>query len=517
MQTGTGPAGRAGVAQTIDELDLGALGRAIWRRKRLIIGLTLLAAAIAFAAVNYVAPRYKSEARVLIETRENIFLRPEADRSTERSATVDQEAVTSQVQLILSRGLALDVIRKLKLGEKPEFDPVLRGPSAIRTMLGIVGLVKDPMSQTPEERVLKSYMDRLVAFQVDKSRVIAIEFESQDPELAAQVVNTIADGFVGLQQTARQEQAREAAVVLLKEIEKLRQSVADAESKVELYRATTNLMIGTNNTTLSSQQLGDVNAQVASARAQKSDAESKARIIREALKRGAATEVSDVMNSEILRRLSEQQVTLRAQLAEQSSTLLDQHPRIKELRAQIADLSRQIRSEAERLAISFENDAKGAADRLQSLSAMLDQLKKQAGSSNEQDVKLRALEREAKSQRDLLESVSRQVSRGDRARQHRRLVAGGADHFARDRLQYAVVAEENTDRADRIARHVHPGGRLHPDRTVDERAAADAGIRIRAGRANIRAGRAGCGTARCGVCPDNARAVDAGGRPAACG
>ncbi len=221
MQTGTGPAGRAGVAQTIDELDLGVLARAIWGRKRLIIGLTLLAAAIAFAAVNYVTPRYKSEVRVLIETRENIFLRPEADRSTERAATVDQEAVTSQVQLILSRGLALDVIRNLKLGEKPEFDPVLRGPSAIRTVLAMTGLVRDPMSQTPEERVLKSYMDRLTAFQVDKSRVIAIEFESQDPELAAQVVNAVADGFVMLQQTARQEQARDAAVVLLKEIEKL--------------------------------------------------------------------------------------------------------------------------------------------------------------------------------------------------------------------------------------------------------------------------------------------------------
>ncbi len=291
MQAGTGSAGRGGVAQAIDELDLGALGRAIWRRKRLIIGLTLLAAAIAFAAVNFVTPRYKSEARVLIETRDNIFLRPEAERTGERSATVDQEAVTSQVQLILSRGLALDVIRKLKLGEKPEFDPVLRGPSVIRTVLGMLGLVKDPMSQTPEERVLKSYMDRLVAFQVDKSRVIAIEFESQDPELAAQVVNAIADSYLVLQQTARQEQTREAADFFAGEIEKLRQSVADAEAKVEQYRSTTNLMIGTNNTTLSSQQLGDINAQVASARAQKSDAESKARIIRDALKRGAATEI----------------------------------------------------------------------------------------------------------------------------------------------------------------------------------------------------------------------------------
>lgn len=404
MQASTGSAGRSGVAQAIDELDLGALGRAIWRRKRLIIGLTLLAAAIAFAAVNVITPRYKSEARVIIETRDNIFLRPEADRTTERATTVDQEAVTSQVQLILSRGLALDVIRKLKLGDKPEFDPVLRGPSAIRTVLGLLGIIKDPMSQTPEERVLKSYMDRLTAFQVDKSRVIAIEFESQDPELAARIVNTIADSYLVLQQTARQDQTRDAAQFLAKEIERLRHAVADAEARVEQYRSTTNLMIGTNNTTLSSQQLGDINAQVASARALKADAESKARVIRAALKRGAATEISEVMNSEILRRLTEQQVTLRAQLAEQSSTLLDQHPRIKELRAQIADLSRQIRAEAERLAVAFENDARGADDRLQTLSAMLDQLKKQAGSTNEQDIKLRALEREAKSQRDLLES-----------------------------------------------------------------------------------------------------------------
>jgi Mrp family chromosome partitioning ATPase len=105
-----------------------------------------------------------------------------------------------------------------------------------------------------------------------------------------------------------------------------------------------------------------------------------------------------------MRRLSEQRVTLRAQLAEQSSTLLGQHPRIKELRAQIADLERQMRLEAERLARSFENDAKLATARVDALSANLDQLKRQASSTNEQDVQLRALERDAKSQRDLLES-----------------------------------------------------------------------------------------------------------------
>ena len=105
-----------------------------------------------------------------------------------------------------------------------------------------------------------------------------------------------------------------------------------------------------------------------------------------------------------MRRLSEQRVTLRAQLAEQSSTLLDGHPRIKELRAQIGDLERQMRGEAERLARSFDNDSRLANARVEALGANLDLAKRQTSSTNEQDVQLRALERDAKSQRDLLES-----------------------------------------------------------------------------------------------------------------
>jgi hypothetical protein len=84
--------------------------------------------------------------------------------------------------------------------------------------------------------------------------------------------------------------------------------------------------------------------------------------------------------------------------------LLDGHPRIKELRAQIGDLDRQLRDEASKISRSLENDAKIAGARLESLGASLDQLKKQATSTNNQDVQLRALEREARAQRELLES-----------------------------------------------------------------------------------------------------------------
>src|SRR2546430_5460323 len=95
---------------------------------------------------------------------------------------------------------------------------------------------------------------------------------------------------------------------------------------------------------------------------------------------------------------------LRAQLAEQSTTLLEKHPRIKELKAQIADLDHQIRDEASKLSRSLDNDARIAGGRVDGLTASLDQLKAQAASTNGQDVELRALEREAKAQRDLLES-----------------------------------------------------------------------------------------------------------------
>jgi len=326
------------------DLDLRALGQALLRKKGLIIAPTLLAAVLSIAAVNMITPRFKSEARILIDGRENIFLRPNGERNEERNA-LDAEAVTSQVQLLLSRDLAREIIRKNKLAERPEFDPVLQGISPVKSLLTLFGIGRDPFSLTPEERVLDAYYDRFTAYAVDKSRVIVIEFQSRDPELAAHVANSIAEGYLVLQQNARQEQAKSAGQWLSGEIDNLRKKVAEAESRVEDFRSKSSLFAGTNNTTLSNQQMGELNTQ-----------------------------------------------------------LLDGHPRIKELRAQLADLDRQLREEASKISRSLDNDARIAGGRVEGLSASLEQLKKQATSTNGQDVQLRALEREAKAQRDLLES-----------------------------------------------------------------------------------------------------------------
>ena len=89
---------------------------------------------------------------------------------------------------------------KNKLAELPEFDPVLRGISPLKSTLALFGIGRDPFSLTPEERVLDAYFDRFTAYAVDKSRVIVIDFLSESPELAARVANSIAAVQAGAKQ-----------------------------------------------------------------------------------------------------------------------------------------------------------------------------------------------------------------------------------------------------------------------------------------------------------------------------
>ena len=269
-------------AAAMGDLDLRAIWQALIRRRNWILIPTVAAMALSFVAVNVISPRYKSEARILIDGRDNVFLKPTSDRAEDRSAP-DAEAITSQVQLLLSRDLAREIIKKNKLGERPEFDPMLQGVSPLRALLALVGIGRDPLKMTAEERVLDAYYDRLAVYAVDKSRVIVVEFQSRDPDLAAQVANSIAEGYLVLQRAAKQDQARSAGEWLSGEIDNLRKKVNDAESRVEDFRSKASLFVGTNNTTLSNQQMGEINTQLNNARAQKSDAESKAHLIRDML------------------------------------------------------------------------------------------------------------------------------------------------------------------------------------------------------------------------------------------
>src|SRR5262245_62171852 len=103
------------------EADLRAIGRSLWEKQALILGPTLLAAAAALFIAGSITPMYRSEARVLVESNDTVYTQPGAmvQRSEQRAA--DELAVQSQVQLLLSRDLARQVVEDFKLAELDEF------------------------------------------------------------------------------------------------------------------------------------------------------------------------------------------------------------------------------------------------------------------------------------------------------------------------------------------------------------------------------------------------------------
>ena len=386
-----------------ESVNLAQIWRALTTRARWIVLPTVVAFLGALIFVSIVPPRYTGEAKVLLESRENFYTRPGQERDGQ-PPQIDEQAVASQVQVVLSRDLARAAVKRLGLVGNAEFDPLVRGVGPVRRFLMLLGVGGDPYERAPEERVLDAYYDHLLVYPTGRSRVLTIEFRSRDPELSAQGANAAAELYLDWLEGSKKETARAASNWLGPAIDSLRSRVSQAEAKVEEFRARTGLLVGGNNATISTQHLSDLNTQLAQARSAHADAQAKARLIRDLVRSGQTFEIPDVANNELIRRLIEQRVNLRAQLALESRTLLSEHPRIKELNAQLTDLESQIRGATERTTRALENEARIAGSRVESLQGAIDAQKKIVMQANESEVQLRALEREARAERDQLES-----------------------------------------------------------------------------------------------------------------
>ncbi|MGA3062035.1 MAG: exopolysaccharide transport family protein [Methylocystis sp.] len=388
-----------------EEIDLARIARAISAKRWWVIGPTVAMFAGSTIFVNVVKPRYSAEARVLLENQENFI--PRADK-TERVAEIlpDPEAVQSQIQLLTSRDLARRVIKTLDLQGNDEFDPLAKGMGATTRALVMLGLARDPTQTTPEDRILETFGDKLNVLSPTKTRVLSIEFTSRNPDLAAKGANAVAEAYLEFQQDAKRDHARGAANSLAALVAQLRARVAEADVEAEQFRAKSGLLVGSNNTTINAQRLSDLNTQLSLARSAQADAQAKARLLRDMLRQNRVGDIPDVANNEVIRRLLEQRVTLRAQLALESRTLLPGHPRIKELQAQLQDLDAQGRAAAERVARTLENDAHIAGARVENLTRALEEQKTVVGAADADDVRLRDLERTARLYKEQLESAA---------------------------------------------------------------------------------------------------------------
>ncbi|PST21134.1 chain-length determining protein [Rhizobium sp. JAB6] len=386
------------------DIDLAQLFRAVWQRRVRVIAITLAGACVAFAIAKVMAPEYRSEARILIEQRAPAFATTTSGNDAGAGPLLDELNIASQVQILQSADLVKQVITNLKLYDRPEFASGSNG-SALSDILIKLHLKQPAADKAPEERMLDAFNSRLQVYQINSSRVIGISFMSRNPDLAASVPNAMAQVYLSMQSGAKLDSNSEATRWLEPEIAKLRDKVSEAEKKVADYRSANGLLQTSQNSNFATQQLADISTQLAQVRGDRANAEARAQAVRSALSSGRSTDtLADVAGSQTIQRLKATQSNLESQISDLSTTLMDGHPRLKSLRAQLADIRQQIDRETQRILASIENEAKVAQLREQQLLAQSNTLKADSARAGENEVGLNALEREAAAERQLLET-----------------------------------------------------------------------------------------------------------------
>jgi polysaccharide biosynthesis transport protein len=383
-------------------IELGALFGALLSRWLRILIVTLVALGLTYAILLFLPKMYESTAGLLVEQRTNAATTAVGQQSASQVPSIPVEAMmSSQIELIKSRDLLLQVIDSENLRSEPEFTGVGFSPFSLVVQL----IRRTSEARSVDETVLQNLNERLRVVRERDSAVISINVTSQNPELAARIANAIAAAHVRRRGALSLADTAEASAWLEQEIARLRVSVQQAERAVAEYRVENDLFTGTNNTSILDQQLTAISAQITEAQQRKNAAQSRAKLIRELLGQGRPIDsIQDVRDSVVIQQLSQTKATLQGELAERSATLLAQHPTIRSLRAQIAEIEDQIKAEARRMADALEAEARIEGALETSLRDDLAREKLNVSNATRNTVTLESLQREAKAQRDLLES-----------------------------------------------------------------------------------------------------------------
>ncbi|HUI21004.1 MAG TPA: hypothetical protein VLZ74_08165 [Methylocella sp.] len=156
-------------------------------RKWRLIGPPLVALLLMAGLIVLQPPRYSADAQVLIGPRTAGLI---GLRSNVAFFGV------GQARLFASRDLARRVIKDLGIEGNPEFDPVTQSLGPVSRAFIFLGMLRDPVRQSPGDRVLEAYQEHLQVSAQGRGSLVRITFQSEDRVLAAKVANRIAELYL---------------------------------------------------------------------------------------------------------------------------------------------------------------------------------------------------------------------------------------------------------------------------------------------------------------------------------
>jgi succinoglycan biosynthesis transport protein ExoP len=388
------PTGAASFSPTLDLRDVQDF---FWRRWKNILSVAAVVVALTFLVMLTIPPRYTATAHIFLQPRKEKILGTEQFVS---ELNLETSNVDSQVTVIESINLLRKVVEKEKLIKDAEFGTE---QGFLAFLFDFVKIVDEGKDQSSEDsislaslRAIKNLREALAVERVKKTYVLSISVTSKDRVKAVRLANAVADAFVVDQVEARYEAARHASVWLSDRIEELRQQVRQSEEDVAKFRREHNLVATTSEgkTTITEQQLADLNEKLIVARADVAERRAKYEQAKKVLEQGGNTEgVPDVVRSEVISKLREQQAEVARKEADLAAHYGARNPLLINARAERRNIDRSIAAEVERILLNLKNDYEVANAREKSLEASLDEATGKTGIDNNVGVRLRELER----------------------------------------------------------------------------------------------------------------------------
>jgi succinoglycan biosynthesis transport protein ExoP len=404
-----------------DGIDLREVYQVLRRRKGIIIGCIAVVTALTAVAAFQITPRYTAESIVMLDTRKNQV----ADIQTVLSGlNADSAAVRSEIEVLKSPTLAEKVAKKLNLANDPVFSPRESASASFLVRWGVVdwfpegslellGISTAPPPAKSAEEQAQELLDRaalklqkgLTVVNDGRSYVLKLRFESESPTLSSSIVDTYADLYMLEQLEAKYAAVRRANEWLNENLADLRGKVQVAERAVQLFKESNNLT-ESRGTTVTAQQLTELNSQLVVAAGDRAQKEAALREVQSLVKSPSGLgSSSQVLASPLIQRLSEQESELRRKEAELATRYKPAHPAMLNIRAEITDLDRKMTEEVNKIARGLSNDLNVARAREAATQNTLKGLQQSTVLQSKSEVQLRELERDAEANRTLYENL----------------------------------------------------------------------------------------------------------------
>jgi len=372
--------------------------RVLIKRKWMVIAVVAgIFMAVAIASLRQ-TPVYDAVGRIAVNKADSNLISFK-DSTPDTDYVYEQSDLDTEVRILQSDLMALQVIRQLNLDKRPEFG----GHSDQKQ----ANLVADPL-QTDSNRasaLLAMFHGKLHVALIPSTRIMEIHFTSTDPQLAASAVNTLAATYVEQNFKTKFESTMQASDWLSKQLVDLQMKVETSQEKLVRYQKEHEILGTDEKQNIITEKLEELNKEMTTA---ESDRMQKEAVYRQTQFNDpvaiSAAIVSDP-GAVLLGRLREQQATLRIQIADLSTQFGPSYPKVAQLNSQLKEIDRQLQLETDKAVDHLKGQYLAALQRENMLRESFEKQKQEANKLNESAIEYSILKRDLDSNRTLYEGL----------------------------------------------------------------------------------------------------------------